>query len=246
MAAHPSPTRSLDWRFLGLGVLGAVNVVGLAIVVVVFLRGGVGADWFIFSEAGERVVSGGLYDAEPRGYNYIYSPLLAYAWIAPMPLWAWLAVHFLAIADSAPLSRHPDVGQLPVLARPLQRRRDGVPVRGSLACAAWEPYRGRSLLRPVPAGTSASIPAVRAVATLEATGVAATFRGAGRCVRRRSPRVRMGTEWVTALLSGPGYTGVDRDFGPTRIIGYAWLIVGIPLGGVAHVPGSGSDGAVWP
>ena len=227
---HRSPTRSLNWRFLGLGAAWAGNLVGLAIVGLVFLRGGVGADWYILSEAGERVVSGGLYDAEPRGYNYIYSPLLAYAWIAPMPLWAWLAVHFLPLLT---LPRHLAILVLVSFPFWLDLYNGGVMV--FLFVAAWHALHGHRmgagaffalcLLAPRPPFLPAVLwllwrrPDWRLpfVGLLAVSGVAVLASG-------------WGFEWLAALLEGPGYTGADRDFGPTRILGYAWLIVGIPLG----------------
>ena len=224
------PTRSLNWRFLGLGVLWAVNVVGLAVVGLVFLHGGVGADWFILSEAGERVVSGGLYDAEPWGYNYIYSPLLAYAWMVPMPLWAWLAAHFLPLLT---LPRHLAVLTLVSFPFWLDLYNGGVMV--FLFVAAWHAVHGSGigvgaffalcLLAPRPPFLPAVVwvlwkrPEWRLsfVGLVAVSGVGVLASG-------------WGFEWVAALLEGPGYTGADRDFGPTRILGFAWLIVGVPLG----------------
>ncbi|MGI8828263.1 MAG: hypothetical protein ACR2I5_00630 [Candidatus Limnocylindria bacterium] len=226
---NQAPPRSLNLRFLSLGVLWAINVVGLAVVAMVFLRGGVGADWVIFSEAGERVVSSGLYDAEPWGYNYIYSPLLAYAWIVPLPLWAWLALHVLPLLT---LPRHLAVLTLVSFPFWLDLYNGGMMV--FLFVAAWHALNGNRvgagaffalcLLAPRPPFLPAVLwllwkrPAWRVpfVALVGVYGVAVLASG-------------WGTEWVAALLSEPGYTGADRDFGPTRIIGYAWLIVGIPL-----------------
>lgn len=221
--------RQLNLRFVGLGLLWAVNAIGLAIVAMVFLRGGVGADWVIFSEAGERVVSGGLYDVEAWGYNYIYSPLLAYAWIIPIPLWAWLGLHFLPLLS---LPRH--LAALTLVSFPfwLDIYNGGVMV--FLFVAAWHALHGSRvsagaffalcLLAPRPPFLPAVLwllwkrPAWRLlfVGLLGVSVVAVVASG-------------WGSEWVTALLSGPGFTGADRDFGPTRIIGYAWLIVGVPL-----------------
>ena len=232
VGTHVSPvaTRPLNWRFLGLGLLWAINLVGLAIVALVFLQGGVGADWVIFSEAGERVVSGGLYDVEPWGYNYIYSPLFAYAWIVPLPLWVWLGLHALPLLA---LPRH--VAVLTLVSFPfwLDLYNGGLMV--FLFVAAWHAMHGSRigagsffalcLLAPRPPFVPALLwllwkrPGWRLpfVALLAVFCVAVLVSG-------------WGFEWIGALLSGPGYTGADRDFGPTRILGYLWLIAGIPLG----------------
>lgn len=221
--------RALDWHFLGLGALGAINVVGLGVVGLVFLQGGVGADWVIFTEAGERVLSGGLYDAEPWGYNYIYSPLLAYAWIVPLPLWAWLALHFLPLLT---LPRH--VAVLTLVSFPFWLDLYNAGVMVFLVVAAWHALNGSRtgtavflalcLLAPRPPFVPVLLwllwkrPEWRLpfIGMLGVYGVALLASG-------------WAFEWIGALLSGPGFTGADRDFGPTRIIGYAWLIVGIPL-----------------
>lgn len=228
-SSYRGPSRPVDWHFLGLGALWAANIVGLVIVALVFLQGGVGADWVIFSEAGERVLSGGLYDVEPWGYNYIYSPLLAYAWITPMPLGAWLALHFLPVAT---LPRR--LALLTLVSFPfwLDLYNGGLMV--FLFVAAWHALHGSRiggaaffilcLLAPRPPFLPAVLwllwkqPSWRLpfVALLAVFGAGVLASG-------------WGTEWVTALLSGPGYTGADRDFGPTRIIGYAWLVIGLPL-----------------
>lgn len=229
MAMYRGPARRLNWRFLSLGGLWAVNVVGLAIVALVFLQGGIGADWVILSEAGERVVSGGLYDSETWGYNYIYSPLLAYAWIAPLPLWAWLALHVLPLAT---LRR--DLAVLTLVSFPfwLDLYNGGVMV--FLFVAAWHALQGSRigagaffalcLLAPRPPFLPALLwllwkhPTWRMpfAGLLVASGFAVLASG-------------WGSEWLGALMSGPGYTGGDRDFGPTRVLGYSWLLVGIPL-----------------
>lgn len=227
---HQEPGRPLNWRFVGFGLLWAANVIGLAIVGLVFLRGGVGADWVILSEAGERVVSGGLYDAEPWGYNYIYSPLLAYAWVVPLPLWAWLALHVLPL-----LTLPRSIAFLTLISFPfwLDLYNGGVMV--FLFVAAWHALRRSHigagvffvmcLLAPRPP----FLPAVAwvlwkrpewrlpFVGLLAVSSVAVLASG-------------WGIEWVAALLNGPGFTGADRDFGPTRILGYVWLVIGIPLG----------------
>jgi hypothetical protein len=63
------------------------------------LRGGAGADWTIFGEAGRRAVEGGALYAVEDNYAFRYSPLLAYLFwaIAPVGALAWRVMHVGAV-----------------------------------------------------------------------------------------------------------------------------------------------------
>ena len=67
------------------------------------LRGGSGADWTIFGEAGRRAVEGGALYAVEDNYAFRYSPVLAYLFwaIVPMGALAWRVLHVAAVGALA-------------------------------------------------------------------------------------------------------------------------------------------------
>ncbi len=62
------------------------------------MRGGSGADWTIFTEAGQRVREAGALYAVEADYAYRYSPLLAWVFfvIAPIGATLWRILHVVA------------------------------------------------------------------------------------------------------------------------------------------------------
>ena len=88
-------------RFLtraGLAALWTANFVLLSITIVGFFVSDVGYDWLILREAGERVISGGLYEWEGI-YAWSYSPPLAYVFtvLAPIGYAGWSVLHAAAL-----------------------------------------------------------------------------------------------------------------------------------------------------
>lgn len=220
-------------RRLGLTVLVAFNVVGLVAVFLVFLMGNVGVDWVVFEETGRRVLSGRLYDfdvVDGVTYNYLYSPLVAYAFVVPIGLAPWLALHFAVLLT---LPRQLILLTLVTFPFWLDLYNGGVMV--FLFVAAWHAVHGSRLgavsflalclLIPRPVLLPALVwvlwkqPASRLpfLGMLAVNGVALLASG-------------WGAEWiVTVVTQGALYTGVERDFGPTRIFGPAWIPVGLVL-----------------
>jgi hypothetical protein len=88
----------LNWRWLGIAAMIAVNTVLLVIVIAAFFMSDVGADWMVYREAGARVASGTVYQSEWY-YIFRYSPLVAYlfAVIGPWGFLPWAAAHFAAL-----------------------------------------------------------------------------------------------------------------------------------------------------
>ena len=74
-----------------------VNLVLVVITIAGFVASDPGYDWFIYQEAGRRIVNGGLYDWS-GAYAWSYSPLLAYAFaaLAPIGFWGWGLLHVAA------------------------------------------------------------------------------------------------------------------------------------------------------
>jgi hypothetical protein len=94
--------RKLDRRFAVRALLTAVwtaNLTLVAITISGFLVSDPGYDWAIYTEAGRRVFTGGLYTWD-SAYAWSYSPLLAYgfAGLAPLGYAGWSALHLAALA----------------------------------------------------------------------------------------------------------------------------------------------------
>lgn len=101
---------ALAWRSprVMLGVVAATLLVLLNFYLFTLtdwtmLRGGGGADWTIFGEAGRRAVEGGALYAVEDNYAFRYSPLLAYLFwiIAPIGALAWRVLHVAAVGAMA-------------------------------------------------------------------------------------------------------------------------------------------------
>jgi hypothetical protein len=83
----------------GLVALWTANLVLVAITIAGIFVSDVGYDWIIYREAGERVISGGLYDWEGI-YAWSYSPPLAYVFtvLTPIGFFGWSILHVAALA----------------------------------------------------------------------------------------------------------------------------------------------------
>jgi hypothetical protein len=101
---------ALTWRsprtvlwMVAATLLVVLNVYLFTLTDWTMLRGGAGADWTIFGEAGRRAVEGGALYAVEDNYAFRYSPLLAYLlWaIAPVGALAWRALHVVAVGALA-------------------------------------------------------------------------------------------------------------------------------------------------
>jgi len=87
----------LSWRKVGLVILWTVNGIFLAVTLAAFLYADVGVDWDIYTEAGQRYFTGGLYEWD--GLPWRYNPLLApvFGLIAPIGYVGWSLLHFAAL-----------------------------------------------------------------------------------------------------------------------------------------------------
>ena len=239
MSGGPAPPRSVKRSFssgrflrrLGLTALVAANIVGLVAVFMVFLMGNVGVDWVVFEEAGRRVLSGRLYEfdvVDGVSYNYLYSPLLAYAFTVPVGLAPWLALHFAVL-----LTLPRQLMLLTLVTFPFWLDLYNAGVMVFLFVAAWHAVHGSRLgvfcffalcllvPRPVLLPAFAWILWKQRASRLPFLGMLAAY---GVALLASG----WGTEWIiTVLTQGALYTGVDRDFGPTRVFGPAWIPVGL-------------------
>lgn len=219
---------------VGAALLLALNAYLLLLTDWTMLRGGDGADWTIFGEAGRRVAEGGALYAVEENYAYRYSPLLAHAFgaihgIGPL---AWRLLHVAALATLIPLDRR--LALLTLISWPFWFDVEaGNLLTFTFVLAAWA-LAGRgwatgaflilALLVPRPLVVPLVVwllwtqPAWRipfvALFGVHALGVALTG---------------WGPTWVAALLASTAETSSALNFGPSRIIGVAWVPIGLAL-----------------
>jgi hypothetical protein len=229
VAGRPLPIRrALIGALLILAVAG--NVVGLATIVIDHRRA---FDWEIYLEAARRFPHGTLYDWRDP-YFYRYAPQLApiFGLLPVLGLGAWRIAHFVALAAlpsrrlalvllvSYPFWFDVNTGNLMVfvlLAAAWAYRGNGFATGVYLALCVLVP---RPIMVPLLAWILWQRPAWRlpfaglvAVALLTAlpTGYLSTWLGS-------LPR------------SGLGEIANDFNLSPSRFLGPAWLLIGVPLG----------------
>lgn len=195
------------------------------------LRGEPAVDWTHFQEASQRFLSGGLYELS-ESYGWRYSPLAAYAFgaLGILGTTGWRLLHLgAALALPGPL-----LIAVTLLSWPFWWDvQTGNTVVFFLLAGAWA-LRGsrlatagyliglllipRPVMLPLAAWLLWKRPAWRLpFATLfvaHALAVAATG---------------WGDEWIRELMNAKEI-GSATDVGPSRILGRAWLVVGVPLG----------------
>jgi hypothetical protein len=202
------------------------------------LRGGSGADWTIFGEAGRRAIEGGALYASEDNYAFRYSPLLAYlfAVITPIGALAWRALHLLAAVALA--SRSPWLALLVLVSWPfwfdveagnimifvllfavwaLDGRRWAI--AGLLALLLLAP---RPLMLPVGVWLLWKQPAARlpfAVAFIAQALVVLLLGWA--------------PEWIGALVNSSSEMASLLNFGPSRAIGWIWVPIGLAIAAFA-------------
>jgi hypothetical protein len=223
-------------RFLihvGLAALVTVNVIGLTITAAAFVYADVGVDWAMYELAGYRVFAGDLYNWPDGGIMvWRYSPIMAYAFafVAPLGYLGWTALHFaslvliprrLALLTLAAWPFWNDVYNgntltfvfvTAVLA--LRGSRPAsvgffaltllMPRPFMLPLAAFLIWKDRHLWWPI-------------AAVFVAHAIAVAWSG-------------WGPAWVVELLgTSRSAAEIFGNFGPTRVFGPAWLLVGAPL-----------------
>lgn len=222
--------RPLWWA--AAAALAGINALAVWASVGAMIHGTLHLDYLIFVEAAQRVWDGGLYAQEGfNGYVFRHSPLMAIAYAALPPLPIWLAAHVavlvllpwriaLLVLVSAPFWFDMHTGNLLVF----------------VAVMAFFAYRGnrwagwgflimtllipRPLMLPLAAWLLWHNPTWR---VLFAGLLALSLAGAW--------ATGWGAEWVGALAgAGPHEYANVHNISPSRLIGPAWIAIGVPLG----------------
>lgn len=219
---------------VGFTLLAVLNVLLISVTDWTMLRGGAGADWSIFVEAGRRVTHGGLYAVE-ENYAFRYSPVFAhlFALVAPIGPLLWRLLHLLVAAATA--IRSPGLALAILASWPFWFDVEaGNIMTFVLALAIWAlAGRGwatgvflavgllapRPLMIPIAAWLLWKRPEWRlpfaAMFVVHAGLVAVTG---------------LGPDWLAALWASGAEIGSALNFGPSRIIGIGWMPIGILLG----------------
>ena len=227
---RPALTWVLAFLFLNVPVVafGLVWLVGFP------------ADWQVMEQLAGRLRNGTLYDHTPF-YTWVWSPiaawLVAYVLVplgygamfairaATLPLLEW-RLALLAVL-SLPFWVDAVVGNFfifPVVAGVLALRGNRW---GALAFLALTCLMPRPIQLPLAAWLVWKRPDVRLplLAMLGVSAVAAVASG-------------YATDWLGVLVSlTTSYGTPDVNIGPTRLLGSAWLLVGLPLAAVLTMKG---------
>ncbi len=198
------------------------------------LHGGAGADWTIFGEAGQRAVHGGALYAAEDNYAFRYSPLLAYlfAAIAPIGPLAWRALHVVAAASLG--LRSPWLAVLVLLSWPFWFDVEAGNIMifvlllavWSLAGRSWAigGFLGLLLLAPRPLMLPVAVwllwkhPRWRVPFAVMFIVQAAIVLLSG-----------WAAPWIGALIGSSTEIGSALNFGPSRLIGLAWVPIGLVI-----------------
>jgi hypothetical protein len=206
------------------------------------LRGGSGADWTIFGEAGRRALNGGALYASEDNYAFRYSPLLAYlfAVITPIGPLAWRLLHLAAVGALGFADRR--LALITLIAWPFWFDLEAGNLTTFVYVIAVFALSGRrwaigayllaSLLVPRPLMLPIAVlllwrhsewrlPFV-AIFALHAVVVLATG---------------WAPAWIGALATSSTEMGSLLNFGPSRIIGWVWVPIGLFLATVLTIRG---------
>jgi hypothetical protein len=216
---------------IGAAVILAViaNVIGLVTIVIDHQRA---FDWDNYLEAARRYPLGTIYDwQEP--YFYRYAPQLAWLFglLPAVGLLAWRVAHFVALAVlpsrrlallllvSYPFWFDVNTGNLMIfvlLAAAWAYRGNGIATGIYLALCVLVP---RPIMLPLLAWILWQRPAWRLPFLGIAVVVALTALPTGYLA-----------DWIGSLAQlGPDEIANDFNLSPSRFIGLAWLVVGLPL-----------------
>ncbi len=206
------------------------------------LRGGSGADWTIFGEAGRRALDGGALYASEDNYAFRYSPLLAYffAAISPIGALAWRLLHLAAVGALAFADRRlalitliawpfwfdVEAGNLTtfvfvIAAFALSGRRWAI---GAFLLATL--LVPRPLMIPIAAWLLWRHPEWRLpfLVIFAAHAVSVLVTG-------------WGPQWIAALAASSTEMGSALNFGPSRIIGSVWVPIGLAGAAILTIRG---------
>lgn len=220
---------------LSAGVLArvalGVSIVLSAVYAVATLIQPSAFDWDIYVEAGRWIVSGGAVYAEGATYAFRYSPLFAYAMVplAAIGVWGWHALHLASLAllprrlallglAAFPFWFDVSVGNIMAFvfvfaALGLAGRRWAMVAFLALALLAPRP-----LVLPIALWFLWREPSVRLPFLVLFVVHAIAVLASG-----------WADDWAMRLMASGSEMTAPANLGPTRLLGWAWMPVGIAL-----------------
>lgn len=231
----------LTWRHYALAALLLVNLYFLLLTVAAYFFADANVDWTLsYAPAAHRVFDGTLYDwtggaygVEGGVYIFRYSPLFAWLFVGIAPLGAlgWTLLHFapllalprrvalLALA-SAPFWNDVYNGNIQTFAFVAAFTALRGPRVGTLAFFALTLLAPKPIMLPVLIWLLWKRPETRAwFAGLVILNVALVALSG------------YGPEWAASFLRAGDDLGNRADFGPAKLIGAAWVPIGLALAG---------------
>jgi hypothetical protein len=227
--------RSAVGAAIVLAVVG--NAIGLATIVIDHARP---FDWDNYVEAARRFPLGTLYDWQ-YPYSYHYAPQLAPALgiLSGVGITAWRAAHFVALA----LLGSPKLALLLLVSYPFWFDvATGNLLAFVLLAAAWA-YRGNGVATAIYLGLCVLVPRpimLPLLAWILWQRPAWRLPFAGIVVAGLLTALPTGylLEWIGSFVrSGAQDIANDFNLSPSRFIGAAWLVIGIPLAGWLTIRG---------
>jgi hypothetical protein len=228
------PRLRLALPLVVLALLATLNVMLLTLTDWTMLRGGAGADWTIFGDAGRRAIQGGALYASEDNYAFRYSPVLAYAFavMSAMGPLLWRALHVAAAASlglrspwlavavlvSWPFWFDVEAGNLMVFVLVVAVwavSGRGWAIGAFLVLTLLAP---RPLMLPVAVWLLWRYPEwrLRFAALFVAHAAAVVLTG-------------WAVPWLGSLVASSSEMGSALNYGPSRLIAVAWIPIGLAL-----------------
>jgi hypothetical protein len=201
------------------------------------LPGGQAADWSSFVEAGRRITSGGNVYAVEADYAFRYSPLLAYlfAALAPMGALAWRLLHIVALGAIVVADRRLwPVAVLALVSWPFWFDVEAgnlitfVLVAGALALRGNRVGTGAFLLLSLLVPRPLMLPLLVWI-LWRRPNWRLPFAGMAVAVGLLTLLTALAGTWLQALLASTDEIASVLNFGPSRLIGLAWVPIGLVL-----------------
>jgi hypothetical protein len=204
------------------------------------LPAGEAADWSSFVEAGRRIESGGSVYAVEADYAFRYSPLLAYlfAVLAPIGVLAWRLLHVVALGAMVATDRRLwPVAVLALVSWPFWFDVEAgnlitfVLVTGALALRGNPLGIGAFLTLSLLVPRPLMLPLLGWILWRHPNW-RLPFAGMAVAVGMLTLLTGLAGTWLVALLASTDEIASVLNFGPSRLIGLAWIPVGLAAAAV--------------
>jgi hypothetical protein len=201
------------------------------------LPGSQAADWSSFVEAGRRITSGGSVYAVEADYAFRYSPLLAYVFaaLAPMGVLAWRFLHLAALGAMVAADRRLwPVAAMALAAWPFWFDVDAgnlitfVLVTGALALRGKPVGIGAFLILALLVPRPLMLPLL-GWCLWRHPNWRIPFAGMAVAAGLLTLLTGQAAAWLSVLVASTDEISSVLNFGPSRLLGIAWVPFGLAL-----------------